>query len=57
MTNYSDKVFYLSDYFLFLKGVQLTKIENKFSRFNLFYKYLTQKYEILISEEKILLKF
>ena len=57
MTNYSDKVFYLSDYFLFLKGVQLAKIENKFSRFNLFYKYLTKKYEILISEEKILLKF
>ena len=42
--------------FLFLKGAQIAKIENKFSGFNLFYKYLTQKHEILISEEKLLIK-
>ena len=41
---------------LFLKGVQLAKIEKKFSGFNLFYKYLTQKHKILISKEKILIK-
>ena len=38
---------------LFLKGVRLVQIKNKFSEFNLFYKYLTQKHKIPINEEKI----
>ena len=35
---------------LFLKGVQLPKINNKFSDFNLIYKYLTQKCKLHINK-------
>ena len=41
---------------LFLKGVQLAEIKNKFSEINLFYKYLTQKNKILVNKGKILIK-
>ena len=38
---------------LFLKGVQLAEINNKFSEIDLFYNYLTQKHEILIYKGKL----
>ena len=38
---------------IFLEGVQLAGIKNKFSEFNLFYKYLTQKPKILKNRMKI----
>ena len=41
---------------LFLKSLQLAEIKNKFSEFNLFYKYLRQKHKILINKGKILIK-
>ena len=40
---------------LFLKGVQLVKIKNKFSELNLIYKNLTQKRKILIHKGKVLI--
>ena len=40
---------------LFSKGVQLAEIKNKFSEFDLFSKYITQKREILTSKAKILI--
>ena len=40
---------------MFLKGVQLAEIKNKFSEFNLFYKYLKQKHKVL-NKGKILTK-
>ena len=38
---------------MFLKGVQLAEINNKFSEIDLFYNYLTQKHEILIYKGKL----
>ena len=40
---------------LFLEGVQLAEIKNKFSEFNLFYKYQTQKCKTLINKRTILI--
>ena len=37
---------------LFSKGVQLTKIENKFSEINLFYKNLNKKDQKLLNKGK-----
>ena len=38
------------------KEKQLTEIKNKISEINFFYKYLTQRYKILVNEGKILIK-
>ena len=54
MTDYSVFHLYVITT-LFLKGVQLAEIMKKFSEFNLFYKYVTQKHKILINKEKILI--
>ena len=35
---------------LVLEGMHLAETRNKFSEFNLFYKYLTQKREIVINK-------
>ena len=40
---------------LFSEGIELVKIKNKLSEFNLFYKYLMQKRKILINKGKILI--
>ena len=40
---------------LFLEGMQLAEIKNKFSQFNLFYKHLKQKRKILKNKGKITL--
>ena len=36
--------------------MQLAKIKNEFSELNLFQKYLTQKYKLLINKKEILIR-
>ena len=43
MTDYAENVSYLNDQYFASEGVKLVEIKNKFSEFNLFYKYLIQK--------------
>ena len=43
MTDYAENVSYLNDQYFASEGVKLVEIKSKFSEFNLFYKYLTQK--------------
>ena len=54
MTDYSENILHLNDYYFAFRRTELMEIKNKLSEFILFYKYLTQKRKTLIDKRKIL---
>ena len=52
MTDYSENIFHIKKK---KKKKNLAEIKNKFSEFNLFYKYLMQRHEIQINKKRIMI--